>query len=121
MLRKSFQERVATWVRSCFPPSAWCDTDERSHRFLEEALELVQSTGITRENAHVLVDYVYSRPVGDPHHETGGVLVTLAALCTAMNVNLASAGRDELRRNWSKIEAIRKKQAGRPQASPLPQ
>ena len=39
------------------------------HRFLEEALELVQACGATASEAHQLVDYVYGRPVGEPAQE----------------------------------------------------
>ena len=73
---KSFQERVREWVAACFPPSSHHDVDERTHRFLEEALELAQANGCTKDDAMELVSYVFSRPVGDSFQETGGVMVT---------------------------------------------
>ncbi len=79
----SFQARVAAWMRACFDASIAADPIERNHRFLEEALELVQARGCTASEAHQLVDYVFGRPVGDPFQEVGGVEVTLAALCSA--------------------------------------
>ncbi|WP_421983411.1 hypothetical protein [Roseibium sp.] len=97
------------------------DLTERNHRFLEEAIELVQSTGCTRSEAHQLVDYVYDRPTGRPHQEAGGVMVTLAALCIAAGLNMHAAGVDELARNWANSDKIRKKQASKPKHSPLPQ
>lgn len=36
----TYQDRVAAWITACFPASAQVDVAERSHRFLEEALEL---------------------------------------------------------------------------------
>mgnify|MGYP006958842284 CR=1 FL=1 len=57
------------------------DKAERSHRFLEEALELVQACGCSASEAHQLVDYVFGRAVGHASQEAGGVMVTLAALC----------------------------------------
>lgn len=104
----------------CFGQVIADDKVERSHRFLEEALELVQSTGCTSAEAHSLVDYVYGRPIGDPPQEVGGVMVTLAALCLAHNMNMHWAGEVELARIWGKIDQIRAKQAAKPKHSPLP-
>lgn len=117
----SFQSRVEPWLLACFGETIAGDKVERNHRFLEEALELVQSCGCTQSEAHQLVDYVFSRPVGDPPQETGGVMVTLAALCRAQGLNMHEAGDVELARIWTKVEAIRAKQAAKPKHSPLPQ
>ena len=67
-----------------------------------------------------MVDYVYDRPVGDPPQEVGGVMVTLACLCLAADMDMHDAGEVELARIWTKIEQIRKKQQTKPQHSPLP-
>lgn len=117
----TFQQRVKPWMQACFGEKISADTVERNHRFLEEALELVQSTGCDRSEAHQLVDYVFDRDVGDPHQETGGVMVTLAALCLANGLDMDDAGEDELLRIWGKIDQIREKQANKPKHSPLPQ
>jgi hypothetical protein len=116
-----FQQRVAEWLAACFPPSVCADREERMHRFLEEALELAQASGCSSKNAHRLVDYVFSRPVGLPEREVGGVMVTLAGLCNAAGIDMSNAGNCELNRNWSRIEGIRHKQANKPVGSPLPQ
>jgi len=121
MSTNSFQEKVWQWVVSCFPPSAHSDVNERSHRFLEEALELAQANGCSRDDAHELVEYVFGREKGDIVQETGGVMVTLAALCNANGVDLNDAGERELDRNWSRINRIRAKQAAKPHGSALPQ
>jgi hypothetical protein len=117
----SFQTRVQPWMMACFGPMIAGDREERNHRFLEEALELVQSTGCTASEAHQLVDYVYGRPAGEPAQEVGGVMVTLAALCLAQGLDMHNAGETELARIWTKVEAIRAKQAAKPKHSPLPQ
>jgi NTP pyrophosphatase (non-canonical NTP hydrolase) len=117
----SFQHRVWQWVVACFPTSVQLDVQERNHRFLEEALELAQANACTREEAQQLVEYVFGRPTGDVRQEVGGVLVTLAALCNAIDVSMDEAGEHELDRNWSRIERIRVKQAAKPQRSALPQ
>ncbi len=121
MAGNPFQRRVAEWLAACFPTWVCADRFERTHRFLEEALELAQATGCSREDAHQLVDYVFSRDVGEPELEVGGVMVTLAALCSASGIDISEAADRELDRNWSRIDVIRQKQAGKPAGSPLPQ
>lgn len=116
-----FQKRVQAWMMECFSMEICRDTVERNHRFLEESLELVQSLGCTRSEAHQLVDYVFGRPAGEPYQETGGVKVTLAALCLAADTDMDAAGETELARVWTKIEQIRAKQAAKPKHSPLPE
>lgn len=116
----SFQSRVQPWVLACFGAEIAADGVERNHRFLEESLELVQACGCTASEAHQLVDYVYGRPVGERTQEVGGVMVTLAALCLAQGLDMHAAGETELARIWTKVEAIRAKQAAKPKHSPLP-
>lgn len=116
-----FQHRVAPWMQACFGPQIAADKVERNHRFLEEALELVQACGCSREDAHALVDYVFDRPVGYRWQEVGGVMVTLAALCLAHDLDMHRWGEIELRRIWTKVPEIRAKQAAKPKGSPLPQ
>lgn len=116
----SFQARVSTWVAKCFGSKVAYNATERNHRFLEEALELVQSCGCSRDDAIKLVDYVYGREVGDPKQECGGVMVTLAALGTAHGLVVADCGENELVRCWNKIDLIRAKQARKIKDSALP-
>ncbi|WP_197672302.1 hypothetical protein [Cupriavidus nantongensis] len=116
-----FQTRVQPWMMECFGAQIAADQQERNHRFLEEALELVQACGATASEAHQLVDYIYGRPVGDKHQEAGGVMVTLAALCLAQGLDMDAAGEAELARIWTKVEQIRAKQAAKPKHSPLPE
>lgn len=118
---KSFQHKVADWLLECFGAEIASDKEERNHRFLEEALELVQACDATQSEAHQLVDYVYGRPVGEKPQEVGGVMVTLAALCSAQGMDMHAAGETELARIWTKVEKIRAKQAAKPKNSPLPQ
>ena len=120
---EQFQSRVQPWMMECFGPVIAADRTERNHRFLEEALELVQATGCTQSEAHQLVDYVFGRPVGDPLQEVGGVMVTLAALCLASGLDMHDAGEVELARISAPelVVKIRAKQAAKPKHSPLPQ
>jgi len=116
----SFQDRVQPWMMACFGAEISADRIERNHRFLEEAIELVQSLGCTADEARQLVDYVFGLPIGDPKQEVGGVMVTLAALCLANGFDMHTAGETELSRVWTKVEQIRAKQAAKPKCSPLP-
>lgn len=111
----SYQQRVRAWVLECFGTVIADDMTERSFRFLEEAMELSQSVGCTREQAHALVDYVFGRPAGELGQEVGGVMVTLAALVSAAGVNLnAQAERELTRINTPEtIAKIRRKQASK--------
>ncbi len=113
-----YQAEVFSWLISCFGVKIARDKFERNHRFLEEALELVQALGCTREEAADLVDYVYSRPAGVPHQEVGGAMVTLAALCSANQIDMEAAADHELSRVWGKIGLIREKQQKKPKIGP---
>lgn len=119
--KTSYQSQVDEWLEACFPPSVRSDRSERTHRFLEEALELAQASGCTRSHALALVEYVFGRPSGHPAQEVGGVMVTLAGLCSASGISMEEAGKLELSRNWDRIEQIRTKQQAKQQGSPLPQ
>jgi len=118
---EAFQARVQPWMLTCFGEEISRDGQERNHRFLEEALELVQCLGCTASEAHQLVDYTFGRPEGEPVQEVGGVMVTLAALCLAHGLDMHAAAETELARIWTKVEKIRAKQAAKPKHSPLPE
>lgn len=115
-----FQDRVQQWVLACFGEDVAADKLERADRFTEEALELVQALGYSADRAHALVEYVFGRPVGEPHQEAGGVMVTLATLLKVHSIDMAEAGEAELARVWTKVDAIRAKQAAKPVGSALP-
>ncbi len=117
----TFQERVHDWMQDCFGPDISADRTERNHRFLEESLELVQANGCTQSEARQLVGYVFSRNAGEPHQECGGVMVTLAALCLASDIDMTKAAEDELARVWKMINKIRAKQSSKPRHSPIPE
>jgi hypothetical protein len=119
--QKPYQILVSKWMVECFGPVISTDKRERNHRFIEEALELVQALHCTKEDVLKLVDYVYDRPAGEPGQEVGGVMVTLAALCMANGLHMVDCGDTELNRVWNNIETIRQKQASKPKHSPLPQ
>ena len=118
--QESFQWRVQAWMFQCFTKAIVLDRTERNHRFIEEALELVQANGCTKSEAHQLVDYVFDRPRGELMQEIGGVMVTLAALCSEACVDMEACAETEIARVQNKIPEIRAKQAAKPKHSPLP-
>lgn len=120
MNKLSFQDGVAQWLLECFGPAVVADKTERADRFIEEALELVQSVDYPAERVMALLSYVYGRPAGEPRQEVGGTMVTLAAFCVSHGVDMDEAAKSELARVWTKIEAIRAKQAAKPTGSALP-
>lgn len=117
----SFQERVTPWLYQCFGPVIAGDKVERADRFIEEALELVQSGGHDKARTLALVEYVYGREPGNPAQEVGGVQVTLAAYCLAHGLDMHAAGEQELARISAPevVEKIRAKQAAKPTGSAL--
>lgn len=112
--RKPLQLRVKDWTLSCFGEKIANDKRERNHRFIEEALELVQSLECTKEEVLKAVEYVFSRDIGDPYQEVGGTVVTLAALCNANAINMQEAAETEHERAFIKIDQIREKQKRKP-------
>lgn len=118
---RSFQDRVRDWMNATFTKDIVEDKTERNHRFLEEALELVQACNGTQAEAHMLVDYVFNRSRGERAQEVGGVMVTLAALCNANHLRMIDSGNVELERCWKNIAKIREKQLSKPLHSPLPE
>lgn len=122
MTIREFQIKVQHWMLECFGQDITSDQNERNHRFLEESLELVQACGCTADEAHKLVDYVFSRPKGDRLQEAGGVAITLNALCNAQEMDYQIAAETELERICKPdvMDRIRAKQKSRPAMSPLP-
>ncbi len=108
----TFQGDVAGWMGKCFPPSLSSNMTERGDRLLEEVLELLQAHGYDSARVPTLVNYVFSRPVGEPAQEVGGVMVTLAAYCSVADLDMHAAGDAELARiNQPEVmDKIRRKQ-----------
>jgi len=105
--------RVRSWLTKVFGKASLKDVEERGLRFGEEALELIQSLGVTREQAQALVKQVYDKPAGEPRQDLGGTLVTLASLCVVTGLDADDAYRTEFYRceQPEVIEKIRRKQA----------
>jgi len=116
----NFQEKVAEWIAAAFGAESKYNVAERSHRFLEEALELYQSVGCTKEDATKLIEYVYDRPAGEVKQEIGAVALTLFSLGDSTGADVEACAVSELVRVWAKIDQIRAKNSAKPLQSPLP-
>jgi hypothetical protein len=117
---QSFQSRVRPWLIACFTEDFDSEEHAREARFIEEAIELFQAKGRSFDELISVAKYVYSRPIGEVRQEVGGVMTTLAALCIVSKLDMHEAGEAELARIWTKVDAIRAKQAAKPRHSPLP-
>ena len=106
----SFQHRVWEWFKSCFGPAGIKDKLQRYFRFYEEATELVQAGGMSRQEAHRMVDSVYDKAPGKVYQEVGGVATTFAMVCNAEGLDLDHTADTELARVWDKQDEIREKQ-----------
>lgn len=118
--RTRFQKMAFEWAVSCFSYPDATNYHERACRFIEEALELVQSLGVRKDEIYALTSYVYNRPSGNPHKEAGDVLLTLAILSSAISLSLEDAGVQALDNCWANFDRIRAKHLSKPRNSPLP-
>jgi len=80
------QAEVAAWVERVFGAESLA-TEERALRFVEEAVELAQASGLSAERVRAVAEHVYARPTGEVAREVGGVGVTLIALCAVLGVS----------------------------------
>lgn len=114
MNTKQKQEICRTWGILAFGPQT-TNMTERSMRFLEEALELVQAIRMMdREQAHAMVDYVFDRPAGNIPQEIGGVGVTLFALCECLGMDFDEELHREMVRTLANTDKCRAKHAAKP-------
>ena len=104
-----FQSRVINWLVRCFDISVVTDIKERNFRFFEEATELVQAGGMTKDECLQLIDYVYGRPVGEVKQEVGGTLVTLFGLINAHGLDSEQCAIEEINSCHEHTERIRSK------------
>jgi hypothetical protein len=96
------QDKVSTWGAACFGAEHMADHKVRALRLLEEAIEFAQSVEAPMEQCAKLVEYVYSRPSGEPKQELGGVGVGWVAAAAALSTTALEALRTEVERVSSK-------------------
>ena len=113
-MQDDFIKNVKKWVIETFGDESLRDRKNRSHRFIEECLELVQACDIPKSEVKKLLDYVYSRPKGVMTQEVGGVMVTLAAHASSFDYDPQLCGMIELGRCWKEQETIIQKNSLKP-------
>lgn len=79
MTHKGLAQLILAWAKSTFGEVA-SDPVERAARVLEEAAEVAQGGGVSKEMALAIVERTYSRPPDSVEKEIGGLLVTVYAL-----------------------------------------
>lgn len=89
--------RFLNWARETFGEIA-LDRRERTLRFLEEAVELAQSMGISMDVTDALVARVYRRAPSNPEQELGQALVTLEMLAKATAIDAEAEATKEFYR-----------------------
>lgn len=114
LLSNGYMDRALIWSLSCFGEDVTYSVKHRNYVFLEEAIELVQSTGLPKEEALLILDSVYNRPKGEIDQEVGGVFLSLSLLCSAHGLDMEKLGLTELTRVEGKIDEIRLKQVKKP-------
>jgi len=92
------QIEVERLVRATWGDKSFDSANERCARLHEEAAELFQSVGGTREVAHGIVDMVFDKKPGDLPQEIGGVTFTLLGLCALKGLRLDDVLATELAR-----------------------
>lgn len=112
MISSDRQTAVADWLIRAFGVEVATSPFDRAARVVEEATELAQAQGLTKERVLAMVEYVYGRPPGDPRQELGGARLTLLGYAAAIG---ASADHEEIREVErvlsTDIEKFRKRQA----------
>jgi len=96
---------VWDWILNTFGAEEATHVPQRGLRLVEEALEAGQAAGVTKSDALKVLDYVYSRPVGDLSQELGGVEVSMLGLAAAAGINAELAAQREVTRVLSKPKA----------------
>lgn len=100
--RNARQARVFDWGCRAFGNDQMRSPQQRALRLIEEAIELAQSVFADKDQLHRLVDYVYSRPVGQVEAELGGVGVCLLAMAECVRVNADETEEREVARIMAK-------------------
>jgi NTP pyrophosphatase (non-canonical NTP hydrolase) len=97
------------WLTACFDRPICFSKEERGLRFLEEALELAQATGVSAEKAQRLLQVVYAKEPGAVPAEVGDALNTLLCLAARYKIDLTGQHAKTTKRNWVIKEQIAEK------------
>lgn len=99
------QKLATDWAVRCFGREHVLNHAARGLRHIEEAVELGQALGCSKEDVIKVIDIVYSRPVGSLSREVGGSILTLMVLCESHMLDLEICAQMELQRVLNKDPA----------------
>lgn len=105
----SLQYKLRTWLVACLGEAALMSPEDRALRVLEEAVELAQAAGIDHAKAIEQVHHTYARPIGKLNQEVAGTLNTVLLMAECLGEDAIHLGETELRRAWTNIDLIRRK------------
>lgn len=91
--RNELQAIASEWVARTFGETS---AYERALRLLEECVELAQAEGVSLDDALNVARHVYSKPLGMPYQEVGGIGLTLLAYCATVGLSADECEREEL-------------------------
>lgn len=92
------QVQTLNWARETFGEAKATDPKVRALRFIEEAVELAQTQGLSKAEINKVVREVLVRPVGEPAQEIGGVMLSLMALASNLDLSVDGCEFEELHR-----------------------
>ena len=90
--------RILEWTIKTFGAAGPITAKERALRLLEEAVELAQSEGVSRDVVSRIADRAFGRPPGMPLGEAAQVALTLWGYCEHHGWKPADLAQLELRR-----------------------
>lgn len=90
------------WAIRCFGKEHVTNGAVRGLRHVEEAVELAQALGNTKDDVIKVISIVYDRPIGEVYDEIGGSLLTLVVLCESHGIDPQEALEHELKRVLNK-------------------
>lgn len=105
----NFDERCWDWAMATFDESYVISLEERAMCLMEEAIEAAQTVGVHKARLKLLLDFVYSKGIGDLPQELGGVAVTLALFCKAVRRPLPMIQEAALNDCWNRQMIIKDK------------
>ncbi|MBS3965562.1 MAG: hypothetical protein KGZ80_13940 [Methylomonas sp.] len=100
--RQQRQAEILQWANSTFGEATASNTGERIRRFAEEAIELVQASGLDKQALHDIINHVYAKPAGNVSQEIGQVGVSLLGLAEHLGIQAD----DEERKEFLRISSL---------------
>lgn len=95
-----YQNRAVEWLLAGSEAAEVMDRTMRRKRFLEEALGLYQAMGGSAEEARGQVARLFAKPAGEVVADIGDVMIELAGISFAYDVDMMQAAYNTLDFNW---------------------